>query len=106
MKRSKAVCTVLCTFCFQIVDAWSGLEAYNTWDQSPVVGEHPGFDMQNCLLAIGPSGHGVQMAPAIARACTEEIFDRVGFQFLNLNRFTFDRILNDVQVRESKIPIG
>ena len=35
--------------------AWSNFYAYNTWDQSPIVGSHP--QVRNVHFAIGGSGH-------------------------------------------------
>ena len=45
---------------------------------------------------------GIQQAPAIGRAIAELIYDD-DFQTIDLTRFLFDRMLNDVKMMEAAI---
>ena len=45
---------------------------------------------------------GLQQAPAIGRAVMELILDN-GYQTIDLTRFGFDRILNDIEMKERNI---
>ena len=84
----------------KVKSAWAGYYDYNTWDQNAIVGNHPLHS--NVLFATGFSGHGIQQAPAIGRAISELILDNE-FTNIDLTRFFFDRILNDVKLSEAAI---
>lgn len=84
----------------KVKSAWSGFYDYNSWDQNAIVGNHPYYS--NVLFACGFSGHGLQQAPAIGRSVMELILDN-GYKTIDLTRFGFDRIMNDVQVKERNI---
>ena len=117
----------------QVKGAWAGFYDYNTWDQNAFVGNHPyhanvffatGFsghgkfcstclngslfyyktprNVQNCLINIYFHDLGIQQAPAIGRAIAELIYDD-DFQTIDLTRFLFDRMLNDVKMMEAAI---
>jgi glycine/D-amino acid oxidase-like deaminating enzyme len=51
--------------------AWAGYYEYNTFDQNGIVGALPGC--ANAFVGCGFSGHGIQQAPAVARALAELI---------------------------------
>jgi glycine/D-amino acid oxidase-like deaminating enzyme len=55
----------------RVTSAWAGYYEYNTFDQNGVVGPLPGWD--NAFVGCGFSGHGIQQAPAVARALAERI---------------------------------
>eukprot|EP00929_Paragymnodinium_shiwhaense_P064617 TRINITY_DN323_c0_g1_i1.p1 TRINITY_DN323_c0_g1~~TRINITY_DN323_c0_g1_i1.p1 ORF type:complete len:446 (-),score=33.00 TRINITY_DN323_c0_g1_i1:114-1451(-) len=68
---------------------WAGFYEYNTFDQNGIVGWHP--DVPNMLLACGFSGHGLQQAPGVGRACAE-LIEHGSYRTLDLARFSCDRI--------------
>jgi len=89
--------------CFEnikIKSAWSGFYDYNTYDQNAIIGQHPLIN--NVWFATGCSGHGIQQAPAIGRAIMELILDH-GYHTINLNRFQYERVLNDEPIFERNI---
>ena len=51
--------------------AWAGYYEYNTFDHNGIVGRLPGC--ANAYVGCGFSGHGIQQAPAVARALAELI---------------------------------
>ena len=55
------------------VGAWSGYYEYNRFDQNGIVGRLPG--QEQVYIGCGFSGHGMQQAPAVARALAELIGD-------------------------------
>ncbi len=55
------------------VSAWSGYYEYNRFDQNGIVGRLPG--QEHVYIGCGFSGHGMQQAPAVARALAELIGD-------------------------------
>ena len=59
-------------------------------------------NVQNCLINIYFHDLGIQQAPAIGRAIAELIYDD-DFQTIDLTRFLFDRMLNDVKMMEAAI---
>jgi glycine/D-amino acid oxidase-like deaminating enzyme len=50
--------------------AWAGHYDVNLLDHNVILGPHP--SLPNLLFANGFSGHGVQQAPAIGRALSED----------------------------------
>ncbi|HEX6478223.1 MAG TPA: FAD-binding oxidoreductase [Ktedonobacteraceae bacterium] len=54
----------------QIANAWCGLEAQSI-DNIPFIGPIPGID--NLTLALGFSGHGFALAPAIGRSVADQL---------------------------------
>ena len=58
--------------------------------------------MNNLHFATGFSGHGIQQAPAVGRAFMELFFDN-GFTTIDLSRFSFDRFVNNIKVKERNI---
>ena len=57
---------------------------------------------QYCLINAYLHDIGIQQAPAIGRAIAELIYDD-DFQTIDLTRFLFDRMLNDVKMMEAAI---
>lgn len=70
----------------QIVRAWCGLEAHSI-DDLPFIGTVPGVD--GLLLALGFSGHGFAIAPAVGRCVADLIAGRATPE---LDRLRPDRI--------------
>jgi sarcosine oxidase subunit beta len=70
----------------QRVRAWCGLEAESI-DEIPFVGAMPGYD--GLTLALGFSGHGFALSPAIGRSVADQI---VGLPTPGLNGLKPDRI--------------
>lgn len=54
------------------------------------------------MLCNGFSGHGLQQAPAAGRAVAE-LLSTGQFQTIDLNRFSFDRVLNNAPILETGI---
>ncbi len=54
----------------QIARSWCGLEA-ECFDGVPLIGPAPALD--GLYLALGFSGHGFQLAPAVGRAVADEM---------------------------------
>ena len=59
-------------------------------------------NVQYCLINAYFYDVGIQQAPAIGRAIAELIYDD-DFQTIDLTRFLFDRMLNDVKMMEAAI---
>ena len=59
-------------------------------------------NVQYCLINAYFHDLGIQQAPAIGRAIAELIYDD-DFQTIDLTRFLFDRMLNDVKMMEAAI---
>lgn len=85
----------------KVRSAWAGLYEYNVLDQNGIVGfghpKHP-----NVLIATGFSGHGLQHAPGIGRACAE-LIDARKFETLDLTRLGYGRIRDQIPFRELAI---
>ncbi|KAK7071613.1 FAD-dependent oxidoreductase domain-containing protein 1 [Halocaridina rubra] len=80
--------------------AWAGFYDYNTFDQNAILGRHPA--LKNIVLATGFSGHGIQHAPGAGRAVMEYIlYGR--YLTINLERFGFERIINEKPLYEKNI---
>ena len=59
--------------------------------------------MKNLILCNGFSGHGLQQSPAAGRAVSEIISNNGKFESLNLERFSFERILEGKGIHEDGI---
>ncbi|MEH6404255.1 MAG: FAD-binding oxidoreductase [Sneathiella sp.] len=81
-------------------NAWAGHYAYNLLDQNAVLGPHP--DIKNFYFANGFSGHGLQQSPAVGRALAETILSG-SYQTLNLQRFSFQRMLDKKPLSEINV---
>lgn len=81
-------------------NAWAGHYAYNLLDQNAILGPHPEID--NFYFANGFSGHGLQQAPAVGRAISELILQN-SYQTLDLQRFSFQRMLDKKPLSEINI---
>lgn len=82
----------------QLKSAWAGYYDYNYFDENLIIGNHPYH--RNLFFATGCSGHGIQQAIAIGRGISEIIYDDE-FQTIDLNRFSFDRIMDSEPVFET-----
>ncbi|CAL8139548.1 unnamed protein product [Orchesella dallaii] len=78
--------------------AWTGLYDYNTFDQSGIIGPHN--HQPHMYFACGFSGHGIQQAPAVARATMELLLDGE-FRTLDLSRIHFERFLVGKEIKET-----
>ena len=81
----------------KLVQAWAGYYDYNTFDQNLIIGPH--HLHKNFIFANGSSGHGLQHAAAIGRAVSELVVEG-NFKTIDLNRFSFERVLYDLPVKE------
>lgn len=84
----------------KVESSWAGMYEYNTLDQNGVVGYHT--DVSNLLLCSGFSGHGLQHAPGVGRACAE-LLVHGKFQTIDLSVLSFERIVNNAPVFEKGI---
>lgn len=80
--------------------SWAGFYDYNTFDQNAIIGAHP--DIKNLYFANGFSGHGIQQSPAVGNAISELILDG-RYSAIDLSRFSFERIHNNVLLKEKNI---
>lgn len=74
----------------KVESSWAGFYEYNTMDQNGVVGFHP--NVTNLLVACGFSGHGLQQAAGVGRACAELLLHG-GFKTIDLSSLGYDRIV-------------
>ena len=87
-------------FIYQLKSSWAGYYDYNTLDHNAIIGHHPYH--QNLIFVTGFSGHGIQQATAAGRAAMELIIDG-SFQTIDLNRFSFNRIIQKQPIFEQNI---
>lgn len=88
------------SFKFQVKSAWAGYYDYNYFDQNLIIGNHPYYN--SFIMAAGCSGHGIQQAPAIGRAVMEILVDNE-YTSIDLDRFAFDRVLDELPMFEANI---
>uniref|UniRef100_A0A8C8SQA3 FAD-dependent oxidoreductase domain-containing protein 1 n=1 Tax=Pelusios castaneus TaxID=367368 RepID=A0A8C8SQA3_9SAUR len=84
----------------KVKSAWAGYYDYNTFDQNAVLGQTP--LLENMYFITGFSGHGLQQSPAAGKAVAELILNG-RFMSIDLNNFSFNRLLFHEQVLESNI---
>jgi glycine/D-amino acid oxidase-like deaminating enzyme len=80
--------------------AWAGYYEVNAFDQNAILGPHG--SLPNLLFMNGFSGHGMQQAPAVARAMAELIlYGR--FETLDLSALLFRRIAQGHRIHEANV---
>lgn len=84
----------------KVKSGWAGYYDYNYFDENLIIGSHPFH--KNMVFATGSSGHGIQHAPAIGNAVMELLIDNE-FKTIDLNRFSFERILEDNALKEEGV---
>lgn len=84
----------------RVVTEWAGHYAYNTLDQNAVLGPHP--EVENFFFLNGFSGHGLQQAPAMGRACAEWLTCGA-YRSLDMTPFGYERIVNNQPITESAV---
>jgi len=77
--------------------AWSEHCTYNVFDQSPVLGSHPG--LRNFYFANGFMGRSAQASPAVGRAIAE-LINFGSYRTLDLSRFSFERMVTGEAILE------
>lgn len=80
--------------------SWAGFYDYNTVDQNAIIGSHS--EIRNLMLCTGFSGHGLQQSPAAGRAVAEWLQHK-RFETIDLQRFSFERIVRNAPVFEAAI---
>jgi len=84
----------------KVQHSWAGFYDFNTFDQNGIVGAHP--EISNLYFVNGFSGHGIQQSPAVGNAISELILDGK-YSTIDLTRFSFERIRNNVLLKEENI---
>lgn len=84
----------------KVQHSWAGFYDYNTYDQNGILGAHP--EIKNLYFANGFSGHGIQQSPAVGKVMSELIVDGY-YSTLDLTRFAFDRIVNNILLKEKNV---
>ncbi|EFO93823.1 hypothetical protein CRE_12628 [Caenorhabditis remanei] len=74
----------------KVKSAWSGYQDINTFDDAPVIGEHPLYTNLHMMCGFGE--RGVMHSMAAARAYAERIFDGAYIN-VNLRKFDMRRIV-------------
>ncbi|CAB3405883.1 unnamed protein product [Caenorhabditis bovis] len=81
----------------KVKSAWSGYQDVNTFDDAPVIGEHPLYS--NLHMMCGFGGRGVMHSLAAGRAYAERIFDGAYIN-VNLRKFDMRRIVKMDPIKE------
>lgn len=84
----------------RVQSSWAGFYEYNTLDQNGVIGWHS--EVPNLMIACGFSGHGLQQAPGVGRACTELLLHKE-FTTVDVSCFGYDRIKRQEPIFERGI---
>ena len=80
--------------------AWSGYYEYNRFDHNGIVGRLPGYE--HVYVGCGFSGHGMQQAPAVARALAELMGDGA-YATLDLEPLSPQRLVTGVPLIERNV---
>ncbi|KAK0404837.1 hypothetical protein QR680_017657 [Steinernema hermaphroditum] len=81
----------------KIVNAWAGYEDVNTFDDSPVIGEHLLYNNFHTMSGFG--NFGIQHSISVGRAFAERIFDGA-YTSINLRKFDMRRIMAGSKIEE------
>lgn len=84
----------------KFTSSWAGLYEVNTLDHNGIVGRHT--EVENFYFANGFSGHGVQQSPAVGRAISELLLTG-GYRTIDLTRFGYERIRDNVPIAERNV---
>nr|XP_045607863.1 FAD-dependent oxidoreductase domain-containing protein 1-like [Procambarus clarkii] len=84
----------------KVRSAYAGYYDFNTFDQNLIIGFHP--VLTNVCIATGLTGHGIQQSIAVGRAAMEYILDGKS-KSINLERFGFERILENRPLKEKMV---
>ena len=84
----------------KVISSWAGFYEFNFLDHNAIMGPHS--DIDNLMLCTGFSGHGLQLSPAAGRAIAELVVYGK-YQTLDLNRFSFDRIVDNKPIMEKAV---
>lgn len=94
LQRRLPTCTPL-----QLQRGWAG--HYDvTPDENPILGRHP--DYPGLFLAVGFSGHGLMLAPAVGKILSEALrlgrYDTLDARPYHLERFRTGELIRDAQI--------
>ncbi|TKR81396.1 hypothetical protein L596_015270 [Steinernema carpocapsae] len=82
----------------KVVNAWAGYEDVNTFDGSPLIGEH--LMHKNFHMMCGFGNFGIQHSLAVGRGFAERIFDGA-YTSINLRKFDMRRIMAGQKIEEA-----
>ncbi|VDM44965.1 unnamed protein product [Toxocara canis] len=82
----------------KIKNAWAGYEDVNTFDNSPIIGEHLLYTNMHIMCGFG--NRGVQHALAAGRGFSERIFDGA-YTSINMRKFDMRRLLKMEKLQET-----
>jgi len=83
----------------KLISAWAGHYDQNAFDNNAILGPWVG-GVENFLIALGFSGHGLMHAPAIGRGLSELLLHG-RFQTLDLSRLSYQRILDGTPLHDA-----
>ncbi len=84
----------------KVQSAWCCHYDLNMLDHNAILGCHP--ELPSFVIACGFSGHGLQHSPGVGRAISELVIHG-GFTSIDLKRFGYQRIADNVPIRELNV---